>query len=639
MIRILIFILIGFSIKTNSQAQQVLKQQTIDTLTLVRANFELEDDILYSIKNDSKVRAWTKYYIFKSFRCLADRKNDSALFYSNKAIEVFKEKESDFLPSAGLIHKAYYIKGLRNYFDGKYISAIKIFNKGLEYFEAFPKCYDGRTWESYIYTFLGRCHYDMGDLKLALFYEKKALLDWRMKYKYFGANAHLGVGDLYWYTGKKDSARYHMYQALRIFNDSEIKHSGENSLGSLKLNEMIAHSNLGFYHYKDGQLDSSLFYYKKVRQLYVSEEIDKVTPSKYPAKIFANANYAFLLMHQDSIQKSKQILERMVDSIQRFKEFSRENKRVYLNVIDCLREVHLKSKDFEKVTLLDEEVIKYLKAYNETNIAKQLQLLSVEFDVAGKEKRIKSLAYEKRATELEVRNYQVVVVSLLVFLLGSVLLFVFYRRTKMAQANYEKESLKQRLMLMQMNPHFIFNAFSAINGKIVSESANTTSYVTKLSTLFRQILNNSSGEYVSLSEELDLLTNYLNVQSDFLAKFNFDIRVAENLDQDITLIPPMLIQPLLENAIIHGLSGKGGEIMLSFEYANKKALKIIVLDNGIGLEKRKAAVNNHKSYSIQLIKERLMLLSKHYKQASGLYYESSDKGTAAYLTIPLILDV
>jgi tetratricopeptide (TPR) repeat protein len=632
--------MIAFSIKSYSQEQRLLTQETIDTLTLTRSHFELEDDILYTIKNNDTIRAWTKYYVLKSYRCLADRKNDSALYYANKAITVFNEKESDFLPSAGLIHKAYYIKGLRTYFNGKYMSAIRIFNKGLDYFKAYPKCYDDKPWQSYIYTFLGKSHYDMGDLELALFYEKKSLLDWRMKYKYFGMNTHLGVGDLYWKLGKQDSAKYHMEEALRIANDSTIKHSGENSIGSLNLNKVTIYNNLGNFHNKKGQLDSALVYYKEARKLYLTKGINQVKSLKYPLKITANANYAFLLMHQDSIQKSKEILEKLVDSIHTFKEYSRENKYAYLKVLDYLKEVHVKNEDYEKALLLNKDAIDYLKAYNEANISKQLQLLSVEFDTENKNKQIESLSHEKKNNELEIRNYQIIATSLIVFLMGGILFFVFYRKTKTEQANYEKENLKQRLMLMQMNPHFIFNAFSAINGKIVSGSENTTDYVTKLSTLFRQILNNSSEEYVTLNEELELLTNYLNIQSDFLTKFNYTIHVASNLDQEAILIPPMLIQPLIENAIVHGISGENGTIDLSIEYTDKKAIKIIIKDNGAGfkLKEGEAINNNHKSYSIQLIQKRLVFLSKHYNQEAGLYYKSDSHGTIAYLTIPLILD-
>lgn len=264
---IIVIISLFFSQRSFTQkAPKILAQNTIDTLRLIRDNFKYEADILFTIKNDNKVRAWTKYYVFNGFRCLADRKNDSALFYSEKAIKVFDEKEKDFLPSAGLIHKAYYIKGLRAYFESNYITAIKNFNKGLKYIEKYPKCYDGKSWESYIYSFLSDSHYNVGDLKLALFFKKKTLDDYRMGFKYFSLTTYLSLGNLYARLNHIDTAKVYMHKALKTYKYSIRNHTEEASIESMHLNGIGVYNNLGNYHYQENNIDSALYYFRKANR-------------------------------------------------------------------------------------------------------------------------------------------------------------------------------------------------------------------------------------------------------------------------------------------------------------------------------------------------------------------------------------
>ncbi len=643
MIRILTLITIVISLKIFSQKPVLLEQETIDTLRLVKENLTFEKDILFSIKKNKNIKAWTKYYVFKAFRCLVERKQDSALIYSNKAISEFHEKESDYLPSGGLIHKAYYIKGLKLFFKSQYISAIKSFNQGLLYIDKFPKSYDGKSWQSYIYGFLGESHYNVGDMELALFYKKKKLDDYRMGFKFYSTITYLGIGNLHATIGNIDSAKIYNHKALKIFKDSTIKHTGNERKETLNWNNIKCYNNLGEYHYREKNIDSALVYFKTAQKESLDKNLDYSKKSRANTKFFTKANYAYVLLNQDSLKKAEKILLNVLDSVNVFKEYSRENKRLYLHTHDYLRQVYTKSGNFKKIVDLDEKIIEYINNYNEKKISKHLQLLSLEFDTKTKENEIKSLSKAKKQNEVKIRNYQVIAIMLFVFMISLILFFLYYRKNKRKQEEYERANLKQQLMLMQMNPHFIFNAFSAINGKIVSESKNTTEYVRKLSYLFRNILRNSSQEYITLEEEVELLNNYLEVQSDFLDKFNFKINIDKTLDQESVLIPPMLMQPLLENSIVHGIKNDKGLIELNVKknMEGKESLLVEVIDNGEGFIKKEipSSMNLKKSYSIILIKDRLKLLSKKFNNTFELKYENDRvKGTCAKLSLPLVLD-
>ncbi len=642
MIRILTLIIIVISLKSFSQKPILLEQESIDSLRLISQNLSFEKDILFTIKENKKIKAWAKYYVFKAFRCLVERKQDSSLVYANKAISVFHEREFDYLPSGGLVHKAYYIKGLKEYFKSEYISAIKSFNKGLECIDRYPKNYDNKSWKSYIYSFLSDSHYNVGDIELALFYKKKKLNDYRMGFKFFAVTTYLNLGNLHSINGNIDSAKIYNHKVLRVFRDSTIKHGGAETLESLNWNKIGSYNNLGEYYYKENKIDSALIYFKKAYKESLHKNLDYSKKRPSNIKFFTLANYAYTLLKQDSLKKSEKILLDVLDSINAFNEYSRENKHLYLHTHDYLKQVYTRVNKFKEIIDLDDDVIKYINSYNEKSISKYLQLLSLEFDTKTKQNKINSLSKVKKRNEIKIKNYQVIAIVLITFTILLILFFLYYRKTKKAEAEHENTNLKQQLMLMQMNPHFIFNAFSAINGKIVSQSKNTTEYVRRLSYLFRNILRNSSEEYITLKEEVELLNNYLEVQSDFLEKFNFKINIDKNLDEESMLIPPMLLQPLIENSIVHGVKDNKGviELKVKKDVKNNESLIVEVFDNGNGFNEENVIFFKEakKSFSIVLIKDRLKLLSKKFKSNFELKYINTEYGTCAQLNLPLILD-
>lgn len=188
---------------------------------------------------------------------------------------------------------------------------------------------------------------------------------------------------------------------------------------------------------------------------------------------------------------------------------------------------------------------------------------------------------------------------------------------KMKQKQYvsdlEKQILNQKLLLTQMNPHFIFNSIDNIKSLISNKKdEQAITYLTRFSHLTRQILENSTENYISLQEEISMLENYLVIQQFLYSnRFNFIIDVDSEINIENTFIPPMLTQPFIENAIRHGLKNKvkNGQVVIKF-YKDESKLFFQVTDNGAGFEKNENE-NNHKSISVKLTKERLINYTKN----------------------------
>lgn len=180
--------------------------------------------------------------------------------------------------------------------------------------------------------------------------------------------------------------------------------------------------------------------------------------------------------------------------------------------------------------------------------------------------------------------------------------------------NINLSEIKQKALMLHMNPHFVFNSINAINGFYASgDFHNAKIYVSMFSKLLRSILDFSQKKFITINEEVELLEQYLKLnQIRFNDKFSFSIVVDPTINQTISLIPPMIIQPFVENTIIHGIAPmeNNGKINIQI-YQENGFLHCIIEDNGIGLRRSKEINKNriHNSTGIDVSKERIKLFN------------------------------
>ncbi len=228
--------------------------------------------------------------------------------------------------------------------------------------------------------------------------------------------------------------------------------------------------------------------------------------------------------------------------------------------------------------------------------------------------------------EQEIKRKQSEVYILLtvfaVIMLIAIILFRWYRTSKdnkMLMLKHKALETEQALMHSQMNPHFIFNAMNSIQHFIAtSQTIEAERYLAKFARLIRFVLDSSTKQSVLLSEELQFLSLYLDIEKmRFTGKFNYEFDIDDNVSEDIVSVPPMLLQPLIENSIVHGVMHKEdgiGLITIRIEKYDNDTLQCSVIDNGIG---RKAAYilnqqrdNLCKSTGMELTRERIKDLNK-----------------------------
>ena len=227
-----------------------------------------------------------------------------------------------------------------------------------------------------------------------------------------------------------------------------------------------------------------------------------------------------------------------------------------------------------------------------------------------------------------------------------------YRREKeLMEVQYQKRVLESELAALraQMNPHFVFNGLNSIRNYIFKQDTDAASeYLTMFSRLIRAILQNSQSQLIPLSEDLDALSLYLDIEARrFKDEFAYSIDIDADLDPDAVYVPPMLIQPYVENAIWHGLRLKEDKRILNVKVEDADGnVRIVVSDNGIG--RAAAAVLNqtdharHQSLGMPHTAERIQLMKEMLGREASVRVEdlnvNGETGTRVILTLPMITE-
>jgi hypothetical protein len=239
---------------------------------------------------------------------------------------------------------------------------------------------------------------------------------------------------------------------------------------------------------------------------------------------------------------------------------------------------------------------------------------------------------------------------LIFFIITSFYLYTIWIKRKAAkksEADKRLAELEMNALRSQMNPHFIFNTLSSIQNFILNkDEKEANKYLSKFAKLMRSIVQNSDKSFINLQEEIHTLELYLHLeQLRFPNKFDYRFEISEKVSLSDDIIPPMILQPFIENSIRHGiahLKDRKGLILIQIDRYDY-FLKCIVFDNGIG-RKQSSLINQqkhstHQSKGMHITKERLQLLNQLYKEIVSLeiidLYEAHQAvGTEIHILIP-----
>ena len=250
-----------------------------------------------------------------------------------------------------------------------------------------------------------------------------------------------------------------------------------------------------------------------------------------------------------------------------------------------------------------------------------------EIDLKDKQIQLDKLEVAKKQNE---RLFFIGVILLLL-----VVITIVYRNLRLAAAKAASEN-KMSAFQARMNPHFIFNSLSSIQSLVMNnENEASVDYLSEFSTLMRQILDNSAKSKVPLKTEIEMLRSYIQLEHLRFDCFTWNVTIAENVKEEAVEVPGMIVQPFVENAILHGLvpKGKDGRLTITFE-RDDRHIVCAVEDNGIGRAKsyelNRKKNKDRQSHGVDIATNRLILLNDKKKGLVNkvIYIDKLENGVA-----------
>ncbi|MDO6674075.1 tetratricopeptide repeat protein [Tenacibaculum sp. 1_MG-2023] len=475
---------------------------------------------------------------------------------------------------------------------------------------------------------IGNIYLALKQYQLALEKFKKAILIQEKTDDKRGlAINHQNMGLAFQNLGDIDAALEHYNKSLQynIENNSSI-------------GKVICHNSISNVLLLQGKYEEAYKYISEVVSL-----SEKTGNQYYTSDVYITLGNVQLKL--DSLDKAKIYLEKGLAVANKHKIPSGVNQsKLYLS------ELYEKKKNYEKAYGFYKKAIEgERKTFNDKNILYVNNLIN-KYDNEVSRNKIKNLAKENEIATLKLlRNRNVLIIALVSIAFLGVLLYSMYRQRLL---NNDKKilMLEQEALRIQMNPHFVFNALNSIKLYVINnEQKNAVYYLNKFSKLIRSILESSSVKEVTLSEELKTMNLYMSIENIRLSnEVNYVEKVDSNVNIERIKVPPLILQPFLENSIWHGLSCKKGEkeVSLSVTKISDEFIQIDIVDNGIGRDEamkiRKNKSLNRRSIGIDLTKERLRNFANEYANNYSLIYtdiideKGNPKGTKVSLKIPIL---
>ncbi len=296
----------------------------------------------------------------------------------------------------------------------------------------------------------------------------------------------------------------------------------------------------------------------------------------------------------------------------------------------------------ESASLREQKILENLELMQ--SLTKRLQRIDMlENQKFLNDKTIELLKREQFVREKSLKQQQIIIASLASgMLLLFITIYLVFKSSR--QKRIANQLLALRSLRSQMNPHFIFNALNSVNSYISkSDERSANKYLSDFSKLMRAVMENSKYDFVSLASEVQILELYLKLENHrFKEKFDYSFIVDPKIDQENIQIPPMLIQPYIENAVWHGLRYKEEKGYLKVEIISGENLKVIIEDNGIGRKKSMELKTKNQqeiaSTGLKNINNRLQIINQIHKTNLQVHIDDVNKEnhTGTRVTIDII---
>lgn len=615
-----------------SKAQDSSFQDSLEQLALVTTDSSKKAEIYFKIASQHQYDNIPKaiQYINKSLNYIP-KKQTNIIGNHYNSIAVFLKRSSKYEDALKYLDTAMHYFEKTDYKKGfvkVYSNRSMVFGSSNRYAQSTEQAYLALNLAEELKDTLSIAHILSSILTINLILKeyRKALynglkaLDYyqEMQHQVGVSSAVYNIGLIYGNMEKHDSSLLYLNRALDLFAKNNniayqaIAYDNIANIHNQQENYTLALENIN----NAIQIEENIHYKEHKLSLYLTKALSLSGLKKY--------------------EQSTELFKTILDSAQCINDL--RGQRVAL---DGLIDNYIAIKNFEKAFEAKEQIEIVKDSILNTEKQQQIKDLEIKYETEKIEQENALLAKEKELEKLRANTNQnllyLAIIAIAIILIISILLMQQYK----TNATHLTNQLKHRLLRNQMSPHFIFNSLVAIQNFVYKKAPiKAGEYLASFAQLIRAILENSMEEYIPIEKEIQWLDNYLQLQLlRFDNSFNYTIDLDKSIDLENMLIPPMLTQPFIENAIEHGLKELDykGEIRIKMSLRDE-ILHIEVRDNGVGLELANARKDEkkHQSLALKITKERLNFLNK--KRGKNIFFNMKNldsKGTLVSFSLPL----
>ncbi|MEM9848581.1 MAG: histidine kinase [Bacteroidota bacterium] len=423
--------------------------------------------------------------------------------------------------------------------------------------------------------------------------------------------------------GKLDSARIYNDQATDLANFMAYDRGLKRAFNSRMVIELAAKNYAQVLAYAD-RLTERLANYPSAKS-------DCSVASSVP--YYRSLAYHHLGQHSEAIKQAHLTMEQAGEC----------GIAITYNALHALIEAYKGAEQYETAFEYQEQYNEVEDSITSTSNKTKIQALQSLYESEKKERKLAELNQQMSMQSLQIKQRNFLILGIVAVALLAIFSIYLFSQQRILKNKRIASEAEQRLLRLQMNPHFLFNALSSIQTFLFDKKDTTKAvgYLSRFAELMRQILEYSRETYITLEDEIRTLENYLSLQQlRHNHEFDYEIEVAKGLNRWETLIPPLMAQPFVENAIEHGKvhSVANGKISIRF-LADGKHLKLLVEDNGIGREQalRLDSKKKYKSLATAITRDRVQLLSQiAQRKFSFEVKDLPQRGTQVIFQFPLM---
>ncbi len=545
------------------------------------------------------------------------------------------------------------------------------------------------NWRAEAYTYMGRAYWAKGETSREISSYYRALNIYKTtQHLPKLAGSHIHVGNVLLNYGDYDDAFEHYKAAEKIYTKTKPE-----DLSTLQIQ-------FGNYYSAVGKLDSADYYFDLAQQ-HLKEN------GNFSKRVIILGNIGLVCAQRQEYERAVNYLTQAIDlRDSTHNRYLISGARVelggvYLKMgmldkaeIEFLKALHLANQlrtaewhpevylglyKTEKARGNLSDALEYYEFYHELkdSISKRhnehvFQLVKQQYESDKKDQLILNLKQEIRTNNEKLKQAVLSkrIIALIILIGVLITLFVVYilQKRKKDKARLEhlvdqktaqlkdalsflKEEHMQAmkfhslLLSSQMNPHFIFNSLNSVQFYILDQNVEPAiNYISEFSGLMRLTLDNSNNEAISIEDEIVFLEKYMKLEQErFSHKFDYEITIGDDVFEDEVMIPPMLLQPIIENTIVHGIRNKEGKGMIKIEFDDDEDTLICAIeDDGVGREveemkKQLRRGDNFSTIGMNISQTRLDLLNKIYNNQFSMSIDDlkDDAGNAIGTRIEL----